>query len=74
MNNQPTEAGPAAAASPVHDRFPTAYTILFVLIVVMAALTWVLPEWRADVSSLRKVLKTKRTTGLEPENENDAES
>jgi CDP-diacylglycerol--glycerol-3-phosphate 3-phosphatidyltransferase len=26
------------------------------------ALTWVLPEWRADVSSLWNVLETKRTT------------
>jgi uncharacterized ion transporter superfamily protein YfcC len=26
-----------------HDRFPTAYTILLVLVIVMAALTWVLP-------------------------------
>ncbi|MFK7938790.1 MAG: YfcC family protein [Roseovarius sp.] len=26
-----------------HSRFPTAYTILFVLIVVMAALTWLIP-------------------------------
>lgn len=32
---------PAIAAA--RDRFPTAYTILFALILVMAALTWVLP-------------------------------
>lgn len=34
---------PPRAAPAVEDRFPTAYTILFALIVLMAALTWVLP-------------------------------
>jgi uncharacterized ion transporter superfamily protein YfcC len=43
MNQQPTAAGEAPEPEPVKDRFPTAYTILFVLIAVMAALTWVLP-------------------------------
>ncbi|NJM83169.1 MAG: YfcC family protein [Tabrizicola sp.] len=32
----------------LRDRFPTAYTILFVLIIVMAALTWVLPAGQYD--------------------------
>ncbi|MDP1683619.1 YfcC family protein [Hydrogenophaga sp.] len=35
-------ANPASSPG-VQDRFPTAYTILFALIVVMAALTWILP-------------------------------
>jgi uncharacterized ion transporter superfamily protein YfcC len=43
MNQQPTAAGEAPEPEPVKDRFPTAYTILFVLIAVMAALTWMLP-------------------------------
>jgi uncharacterized ion transporter superfamily protein YfcC len=37
-----TGAAPAPLPT-VQDRFPTAYTILFALIVLMAALTWVLP-------------------------------
>lgn len=42
------QAEPIAGAAPVplpsaQDRFPTAYTILFALIVLMAALTWLLP-------------------------------
>lgn len=32
----------------VADRFPTAYTILFVLIIVMAALTWIVPAGQYD--------------------------
>lgn len=39
-------AQPTAGTTPVptvKDRFPTAYSILFVLIIVMAALTWILP-------------------------------
>jgi uncharacterized ion transporter superfamily protein YfcC len=43
MDHQTTTGGPAAPAAPVKDRFPTAYTILFALIAVMAAFTWVLP-------------------------------
>lgn len=31
------------AAPSVQDRFPTAYTILFALIILMAVLTWILP-------------------------------
>ena len=42
-SNTQALAGNPPAPSPVKDRFPTAYTILFVLIAVMAALTWVLP-------------------------------
>ena len=34
----PIRGGPG-----VEDRFPTAYTILFALIILMAALTWILP-------------------------------
>lgn len=40
------QAHPVAGMAPpptLQDRFPTAYTILFVLIILMAALTWVLP-------------------------------
>ncbi len=33
----------AAEAPSVQDRFPTAYTILFALIILMAVLTWILP-------------------------------
>lgn len=39
-------APPIAGMPPVptvQDRFPTAYSILFVLIILMAALTWILP-------------------------------
>ncbi|WP_291010698.1 YfcC family protein [Hydrogenophaga sp.] len=43
MSQKPISAGEAPAPEPVKDRFPTAYTILFALIAVMAALTWVLP-------------------------------
>ena len=49
MNSSDTQAplsntpAPATAPATARDRFPTAYTILFALIVVMAALTWFLP-------------------------------
>ncbi|MFT7402553.1 MAG: putative ion transporter superfamily protein YfcC [Hydrogenophaga sp.] len=43
MINQPTASGQPASTEPSKGRFPTAYTILFALIAVMAALTWVLP-------------------------------
>lgn len=33
----------------VHFKFPTAYTILFSLIVIMAALTWVIPAGQYDL-------------------------
>lgn len=43
MDN-PTRARAGLTPTPAfQDRFPTAYTILFVLIILMAALTWVLP-------------------------------
>lgn len=43
MDN-PTRPTAGSAPTPAfQDRFPTAYTILFVLIILMAALTWVLP-------------------------------
>ena len=34
---------PVSHTPSVQDRFPTAYTILFALIILMAALTWILP-------------------------------
>lgn len=43
MTNETHPQASPAAVPGVQDRFPTAYTILFVLIVVMAALTWILP-------------------------------
>ncbi len=43
MDHQTSPARPPAMAAPVRDRFPTAYTILFALIALMAALTWFLP-------------------------------
>lgn len=41
----PTEPGPAAARQ---FTFPTAYTILFALLVLIAALTWVIPAGQYD--------------------------
>jgi len=38
-----TQAPEGGASLSAKDRFPTAYTILFALTIVMAALTWVLP-------------------------------
>jgi uncharacterized ion transporter superfamily protein YfcC len=43
MNTSPSPAPQGTGSPPVRDRFPTAYTILFVLIAIMAAFTWVLP-------------------------------
>jgi uncharacterized ion transporter superfamily protein YfcC len=43
MNTSNTQTDKDKASPPVQDRFPTAYTILFALIAVMAALTWILP-------------------------------
>lgn len=35
---------PRSAATPAYsDRFPSAFTILFALILIMAALTWIIP-------------------------------
>src|SRR5690606_7824915 len=47
-NTMANHAQPMSGAAPAplpsaQDRFPTAYTILFALIVLMAALTWLLP-------------------------------
>lgn len=42
---------PNDSASPepeLHSRFPTAYTILFLLIVLVAALTWIIPAGQYD--------------------------
>lgn len=43
MSTSNTPAPKVEATTPGKDRFPTAYTILFALIAVMAALTWILP-------------------------------
>lgn len=43
-DKQPTKASEDALAS----RFPTAYTILFALIIVVAALTWIIPAGKYD--------------------------
>jgi len=43
MEKPDSPQAPEAAAPSVQDRFPTAYTILFALIIAMAVLTWVLP-------------------------------
>ena len=43
MSTSTSPAPQGTGSPPVRDRFPTAYTILFVLIAVMAAFTWVLP-------------------------------
>ena len=43
MSTSNTQAPEVKDSPPVKDRFPTAYTILFALIAVMAALTWILP-------------------------------
>ena len=43
MESQANSSRSPASLHSVQDRFPTAYTILFVLIILMAALTWVLP-------------------------------
>ena len=49
MAEQPTSGSPSD--NPEHDlatRFPTAYTILFLLIIAVAALTWVIPAGKYD--------------------------
>ena len=43
MKDPANPVATAPEAPSVQDRFPTAYTILFALIVLMAVLTWVLP-------------------------------
>jgi uncharacterized ion transporter superfamily protein YfcC len=43
MTTSNPQAPKGQASAPAKDRFPTAYTILFALIAVMAALTWILP-------------------------------
>ncbi|MES2145243.1 MAG: YfcC family protein, partial [Pseudomonadota bacterium] len=44
------DAPPKSAPQPetLASRFPTAYTILFLLIIVMAGLTWIIPAGRFD--------------------------
>jgi uncharacterized ion transporter superfamily protein YfcC len=46
MTEQTTEPQPASGR--IAARFPTAYTILFTLTVVMAGLTWIIPAGRYD--------------------------
>ena len=43
MNDPASPVATAPEAPSVQDRFPTAYTILFALIILMAVLTWILP-------------------------------
>lgn len=43
MKNQVRSSAGTASTPAFQDRFPTAYTILFALIILMAALTWILP-------------------------------
>ena len=43
MKDPASPPAPVPAAPSVQDRFPTAYTILFALIILMAVLTWILP-------------------------------
>jgi uncharacterized ion transporter superfamily protein YfcC len=50
---QPVESSSAAAA-PAEQRkftFPTAYTILFLLLIVMAVLTWIIPAGRYQLDA-----------------------
>ena len=44
----PEGAAPAAGNTPHKFTFPSAYTVLFALLVVMAALTWVIPAGQYD--------------------------
>lgn len=46
MSNQQT--GPTPENNGMASRFPTAYTILFALIVLVAALTWIIPAGQYD--------------------------
>ncbi len=46
MANEPTKTEPQGESH--ESRFPTAYTILFLLIVLMAALTWIIPAGQYD--------------------------
>ncbi|WP_084708243.1 YfcC family protein [Marinobacter psychrophilus] len=51
VNNSPDLSPNNASNNPEHDlatRFPTAYTILFLLIIFVAALTWIIPAGQYD--------------------------
>ncbi|UCV00875.1 YfcC family protein [Acidovorax radicis] len=48
MKNQARPRAILTPAPAFQDRFPTAYTILFGLIILMAALTWILPAGQYD--------------------------
>ena len=50
---KPAEAQPPrSAATPAYsDRFPSAFTILFALILIMAALTWIIPAGQYERSA-----------------------
>jgi uncharacterized ion transporter superfamily protein YfcC len=48
---EPVSPAPAAAAQPPEQRkftFPSAYTILFLLLIVVAVLTWIIPAGQYD--------------------------
>ncbi|NWN91949.1 YfcC family protein [Marinobacter adhaerens] len=50
-NTQPEHPSDNTSDNPEHDlatRFPTAYTILFLLIILVAALTWIIPAGQYD--------------------------
>ena len=52
---QPVEPSPPESATGVGSgrsgfTFPTAYTILFLLLIVMAVLTWIIPAGRYDLN------------------------
>lgn len=49
--NAPSGDPGASESDPAHglaSRFPTAYTILFLLIIFVAALTWIIPAGQYD--------------------------
>ncbi len=46
--NRPDKSDDAETPPDLQSRFPTAYTILFVLIILVAALTWIIPAGQYD--------------------------
>lgn len=51
QNHSPEPSSDSSESNPEHDlatRFPTAYTILFLLIILVAALTWFVPAGKYD--------------------------
>ncbi len=45
---QQPQSPPQSTQATLSSRFPTAYTILFLLIVFVAALTWIIPAGKYD--------------------------